>query len=740
MGYKLRINKNKIMKIKPYFVFVITAIIVYLILSTSVVGKKYDLQVGEIAKFDIKAPKDVEDKIATQKIIEEQLNHVVDIYTYDSNIKKEAMDTIDKLFQLVNTINTELTIQVDPKDDNEAIKAKEDNLKAEKLKKLKAESPIKSLSDENYNTLISLTATQLTKLKEDILNCMDTLYDTVTINDGNTGNLVTAQWQVTDYMNKLSYTEAVKELAIAIGHSQTKASSFLDKEKTEEARQNVIKSVSPVIYKKDQTIVAEGQPITEAQLAILNDLDLLNNKDSFSIVLHLALLAITSMVLAMEWRYIKYKRKDIFKDGTKVILINLLTILLLVLSRTIVNIAPYGIPFACVSILMAVLFDDRLSVTIGTMNVILVSFVVSFSSDLILIALLNAVIVPIIIRRVQQRNDILYSSIIISVVNILFTGIMGYFLSTDLASIVVKALFTGAASLVSAILAIGILPILENVFDIVTNMKLLELANPNNPLMRRLLLEAPGTYHHSVIVANLAEMAAEKVGANPIMTRVAAYYHDVGKLERPFYFKENQVGGTNPHDNMSPSLSAAIILSHVEDGVKLANKYNLPKDIIDVIREHHGDSLAKYFYITMRNNSEHPEEIDENDYKYSGPPPTSRESSIVMMADGVEASVRSIQKPTKEKIEEMVNNIIKARIEENQLINSELTFKDIELIKESFLKVLSGIYHERIEYPKDKIEISRIKKQEEPAPTYSKDEDFKIYNKLIPRKGLRENK
>ncbi|MDU4598222.1 MAG: HDIG domain-containing protein, partial [Clostridium sporogenes] len=218
------------------------------------------------------------------------------------------------------------------------------------------------------------------------------------------------------------------------------------------------------------------------------------------------------------------------------------------------------------------------------------------------------------------------------------------------------------------------------------------------------------TYHHCVLVANLAEMAAESVGANPILARVASYYHDVGKLERPYYFKENQIGIANPHDDMSPAMSSAIILSHVEDGVKLAEKYNLPEGITDVVREHHGDSLAKYFYITMRNKSENPDEVNEADYRYGGPPPRSKESTIIMLADGVEAAVRSINDPTKGKIEEMVNKIIKARLDEGQLDDCDLTLKEIGLIRDAFLKVLISIYHQRIEYPEDKwIKDRRIK-------------------------------
>lgn len=735
MGYRLRKNRNKILKTKPYIIFIITAVIIYLILSTSVVGKKYDLQVDEIAKFDIKAPKDVEDKLATEKLKEEQLNHVQDQYTYDAEVKKTAVENIDKLFELVSNVNKESVSNITSEDDSTSVKDKEEKQRQDKIKKIKEQTPIASLDDEDYETLVDQTAGILSSVHEDLVNCINDVYDTVAIYENKTEDIVAAQWQVTNTFNSSSYEASVKNLAISIGHSQIKATYYIDEEKTEEAKENAIKNISPVMYKKDQTIVSEGQPITASQLAILTELGLLNSDDSSTIYLHVALIFIVAMVLAIEWRYIKYKRKDFYNNSSQIILVNLLTIIMVGITRAGVAISPYATPFACVSILMAVLLDDRLSVVIGAMNVVFVAFIVNFSPDIILIALLNSVIVPVVIRRVQQRNDILYSSITIGIINVVFTALTGYFLSTDLMSIIIKAGVTGAAAIVSGILAIGILPILENMFDIVTNMKLLELSNPNHPLMRRLLVEAPGTYHHSVLVANLAEMAAEKIGANPIMARVAAYYHDVGKLERPYYFKENQVGGVNPHDKMSPSLSAAIILSHVDDGVKLANKYNLPKDIIDVIREHHGDSLAKYFYITMRNKSENPDDINASDYKYSGPPPSTRESSIVMLADGVEASVRSIQNPDKAKIEEMVNNIFKARIDENQLINSKLTFNDIEMIKECFLKVLSGIYHERIEYPKDKLEINKTNGKT--IISSDKDEDIKIY-KRGSRKEARE--
>ncbi len=729
MRYKnTLLKRKKFPRLKPHITFLATALIVYLILSFGVVSKKYNLEVGEIAKFDIKAPKDVEDKIATQKKIEEELNHLQDVYTYNSDVKKTAIENIDKLFQVVIDINANTTITPsspsNPDEDTSEIDAAK--LKAEKLKKLKEQSPIDNMSLENYEILLSLNSTQLASVHKDLINCMDNIYNNISMYEGRSEDIYTAQSEITRIFNVTSYSKDIKDLATSIGHTQTKASFFIDHVKTEEARQNVIKGVSPVIYKKDQTIISEGQPITEAQIQLLQDVGLLDDEKSTEIYLYLALAVLVAGIIGLEWRYIKDKRKDIYKDSSKVALINILTILLLLLVRASVTVTPYITPFACVYILFAVLIDGKTALVFGALNVVFVSLLVSFSPQIIIIAILNAVIAPLVLKRVQQRSDILYSSAIIGIINIILTAVIGYFLSSDLSSILKNALITGGAGVISGILAIGVLPILENAFDIVTNMRLLELSNPNNPLMRRLLLEAPGTYHHSVLVANLAEMAAEKVGANPIMARTAAYYHDVGKLERPYYFKENQVG-INPHDSMSPALSAAIILSHVDDGVKLANKHNLPMAIIDVINEHHGDSIAKYFYITMKNKSENPDEVDENDYKYSGRPPRTKESTIVMMADGVEAAVRSIQKPDKEKIEKMVDNIIKTRLDEGQLKNSDLTFKDLEKIRESFLTVLSGIYHERIEYPKEKLD--KVIKDKDIVEVDEDGDKVKVYTK-----------
>ncbi|WP_291569379.1 HD family phosphohydrolase [Clostridium sp. UBA4548] len=696
MGYT-NLRKINLSKTKPYMIFLVTILLVYFTLSSSLITTRYDLAVGDIAKIDIRAPKDIEDEITTQKNIEQALKHVQDMYSYDANVKKNAIQNIEGLFNTVKKVNKE--IQPNTTNGEEGSSEK---LQEERSKSLREQSPIGNLSLENYNILVSLDDKQLDSLSKFLTETIGKLFDTTVIYENKPQDMAVAQGVITTTFNNSAYSKSIKDLGMAIGYTQVKPNYFIDHEKTEELRQEASKGVKPVIIKKDQTIVSEGEPITQGQIDILKKLGLLNQDRSFSFSLHISLIAMVLAIVGLQWIYLKGKNKSVYLDQSKLILINFLTLLTVILGRTLGIISPYIIPFSCMPILLSILIEDKVAIVISALNVIFIAFLGKFSIDITLIALINVITVPIILKKVQQRNDIIYSALFMAIVNIVFTAIIGYFLSSNMLDIAKKSLTTGISALVSGILAIGILPFLENIFDLVTNIKLLELSNPNHPLMKRLLLEAPGTYHHSVLVANLAEMAAESIGANAVLARVSAYYHDVGKLERPYYFKENQVGIDNPHDKIEPALSSSIILSHVVDGVRLGKKYGLPQAIVDIVGQHHGDSLVKYFYITMKNNSENPEDVKEEDYKYKGPAPTTREGAIVMLADSVEAAVRSIQGPTKEKIEIMVDNIIKGRLEENQLSNSELTFRDIKNIREAFLKVLSGIYHERIEYPKEK--------------------------------------
>jgi putative nucleotidyltransferase with HDIG domain len=263
------------------------------------------------------------------------------------------------------------------------------------------------------------------------------------------------------------------------------------------------------------------------------------------------------------------------------------------------------------------------------------------------------------------------------------------------------------------VLAVGSFAVIGNLFGIMTVFQLLELANPSSRLLRRLLLETPGTYHHSVMVGNLAERAAETIGADPLLARVAAYYHDIGKMKNPLAFIENQAGARNIHDDLSAEVSARIISSHIRDGIDLGYEHGLPVQIIGFIPQHHGTSVMSYFYGKALREVGGNEELAPKDiYRYPGPKPQSREAAILMLADGVEASVRSLDDKDEASIRAMVDSIVDARVEDGQLDDAELTLKNLSQIKDAFVQQLLGMYHSRIKYPDNVVPLEATRREQ----------------------------
>ncbi|KYH28581.1 MULTISPECIES: HD family phosphohydrolase [Clostridium] len=671
-----RIESNDLKKL---ITFILTFIFISAILMTSLVTKKYNLEAGDIAKFDIKAPKEVTDTLKTKEKQQQKEESVPLQYNKNLEIKKETLEQIDSLFFRANKL---LESALD---------------ESHKIQDIRENTQI-NLSEEEIKILVSLDDKQLKSLQENLKVIMNKVLD-MDIREDNEEDIKKAQDAIAVKFNSSKLSRNLRDLGIRIGILMVKPNFFYDEEKTNELKAEAKKSVQPIVIKKGQIIVKEGEPVTDRDLIILKDLGLLDSEDNKYIYLNIA--ALVLLVMFLQWFYIYKYYKEIYNDYSKLILLNILTCISILLGRTISIISPFLIPLACIPMLITLLINYKISIASSIINSILLSAVVQFNIEITLLAILNSILGAVALKRLQQRNDILYASLFIGIMNIILTFTVGFLLSNNVVEVLKRSGYSFIGSIMAAILTVGFLPFFESTFDIVTNIKLLELSNPNHPVQKKLLLEAPGTYHHSVLVANLAEVAAEQVGGNPVLARVAAYYHDIGKIKRPMFFKENQVGRDNPHDKINPNLSTLIITSHVKDGIEIAKEYKLPKVIRDAIEQHHGTSLVKYFYVTAKNNSERPEEIKEEDFRYSGPIPTSKENAILMLADGVEAAVRSISEPTKGKIEEMVNNIIKARVNESQLDNCDLTLKDLDKIRAAFLKALSGIYHQRIEYPSE---------------------------------------
>ena len=677
------LRKDHMDKWKRIFLFTITAILIYFILMTVVTPKRYKLNEGDIATVDIKAPRDIIDEEATKLKEQEVTAKVEKKFTLKNEIKIEASDNVKGFFdKLINLKSNNI----------------DEKSKIAELKKIDTIN----LSDSEYKELLDLSVDKDTELQWIALTAIDKAYENQIEEDSKA--IADAKSIVDEYLSRQGLESNIEVILREICESQVKANYFFDQSKTDEAIKEALKGVSKVMIKKNQIIVKEGEPITQKQINILTELGLIGEDISKDyIYTYIILFFYVLFVLILQYIYMKNENNKILNNTKLVFLILLLNLLSLIIARVFTLVSVFLIPIACTPILMTVFLGSKISIVINSFNLLFIGIIIGFDPQIILVAIVANIISSLTLKKVNQRNDILYSTAYLAVSSAIIVLSSGILLSNNIKRILIDVALATGGAFISGILAMGLLPFLESSFNLVTNMKLLELSNPNNLLLKRLLMEAPGTYHHSIMVANLAEVAAEEVGANPMLVRVGAYYHDIGKIKRPFFFGENQLGGVNPHDKISPALSTTIIISHVKDGLELAKEYDVPTIVTDMIAQHHGTTLVKYFYYTLKNNSENPDLIKEDDFRYPGPKPQTKEAAIIMMADSVEAAVRSIQEPTLYKIEAMVNNIIKDKLNSNQLNECDLTFKDLEVIKACFLKVLKGIYHHRIEYPTEKI-------------------------------------
>ena len=663
---------------KKIILYIITFIVLYCTLMTGIITRKYDLKVGDIPKSDIKAHREIIDESATEARKKEAEEKVDKQYSLRTDVQKQSEEKIKGFFSSVEKVLAQ------------------DKPEEEKAK-LIPRAPFK-ITDAQANKIASMNEKSTKKLESVCIDGLNKAYE-APIEDGNEQDLKEAKKEYTDFISSSDLSDSEKAIALNFVNV-VEPNFFYDKEKTDELIKETLKQVPPVMIKKNQIVVSEGEPVTAHQLELLGTLGLLSDSAS-ALYIYIALGVLVIIVMYLQYGYIHKYYPAINKEFSKIVMISILNVFPVILARLFGMMSNYIIPLACMPMLITLLLNYKISLVFSMLNVILIGGAVGFNPNIIILAILNVVLGGTLLRKMQQRNDILYSSITVAVLSSILTFSVGTLTTNNFMEILADSTFAAAGAILSGILTIGVLPFFESTFDIVTNAKLLELSNPNNPLLKKLLMEAPGTYHHSILVANLAELAAEQVGGNPLLARIGAYYHDVGKTKRPYFFRENQFGKKNPHDRLKPEVSSKIIISHVKDGSELAKEYNLPKTIHDFIVTHHGETLVKYFYLTVKNNSENPEEVKEEDFKYPGPKPMSKEQGIVMLADSTEAAVRSINEPTEEKIEKMVNNIIDDKLASGQLDNCDLTLRDISKIKKCFLKALNGIHHERIEYPDD---------------------------------------
>lgn len=525
-------------------------------------------------------------------------------------------------------------------------------------------------------------------------------------------------------MNPLrNLSSSAQRIGMEVVNHYLKANLLEDEEATLAARDEAAASVPNVIVREGQAIVREGEVVTEAQYQMLVNLGLVAGETEFRWQVYAAYLVLFVLMVFALWMYLVSFEKQELLVKYNLLLWLLIVTLTAVLSFLTVHVTPYLVVTGLSAILVACLFNRRMAMVTQTVVSLYVGLLAYASGNatvtdmvpVILASVLSGILAVNLINKRSSRSAFVWVGLASGAMQGLLYAAFAYLQGTTAwEDLGLSALAGLSCGVLSGILALGTMPLWEVVFQLNTPMKMMELCNPNQPLLKRLLVEAPGTYHHSVIVGNLAEAAAEEIGCNPLLVRVGAYYHDIGKLARPIFFKENQTG-PNPHDAITPELSSRILVAHVTDGVEMARKARLPQEIIDIIATHHGDTMQTYFYYKAKQEAENPDELREEDFRYPGPKPSTREAALIMMADSVEAAVRSLKHPTEESIETMVRNVIKGKFNDNQLDLCDVTLRDIERIIQVFIRILRSVYHERIEYPSMEAVRGETKKPE-PAP------------------------
>ena len=471
-----------------------------------------------------------------------------------------------------------------------------------------------------------------------------------------------------------------------------------------------------VHVEQGQVIARQGDPIGDAELEALEALGLNDGEADLATFAGWFLFAalVVGLLLAWLWRF----RPGLWHRNSVLVLVGLLVLgatiaLKLTAGRSILT---YFLPTAAVGMLLTILLDATIATFVMALLAIVAGAVNGSSLEIAAYVFLGGMAGIVTVRRGDKVQVFVQAGIAVALVNAMVVSVFSLLGERDIRGVLELWLASAAAGAGSAVAAAGSFAVLGSLFGILTVFQLLELANPSQPLLRRLLVETPGTYHHSLMVGNLAERAAEAIGADPLLTRVAAYYHDVGKLANPLAFIENQAGGENVHDQLDPETSAQVLKQHVADGIDIAYKARLPKPLIAFIPQHHGTAIMSYFYgrakdlaaepyggITTSEGLKAAAAVDQRKFRHAGPKPQSREAALIMLADGVEASVRSLSSRDEPAIRAMVARILDERVSDSQFDECELTLRDLQLIREAFVGQLLGMYHSRIAYPENKV-------------------------------------
>lgn len=705
MGLKIK----KIWKLKPVPEFLknttwhqILAGVVYfllftILLSSGLFASKLDIRVGLPSPQDIPAPwdKDFEDMDKWYADRAAAAKATQPVYMPDEGYISSLAGDLSKAFLALNeTVNSNL--------DQES-----------RVNKLRQTAPFAGVPD---GTLASLTKASA----KDISKAEQAATEIIIGRSRNMGTGARVDANVAPLRDKMKEDVSKTNLS---GDFKVFLQAFIDTKVNhptlviDEEATNSLKAAAEAAvklevhrYKTNEKIIGKGEIVDENNFRVLEAYGLVDDRTPWRSTGGIAIIVLIGM--GAIFLHVYHYKRSILQSTGKMALMGLTMALVLIIGKGTINInmggAEYNalagilIPAAWATMSITILIDVEVallaSVILAVFTAILVdpTLATSFGLQVGLVSLAGGIVGVHSVSHLSQRSDLARAGIFISATNVLAITGVALMSGMHLTVWAVGALLAIVNGLASSVLTVGTLHWFESGFHITSAIHLLEISNPNRPLLKRLLMEAPGTYHHSILVGNLAEAAAEAVHADAALVRVGAMYHDIGKLKRPYFFIENQFAQDNPHDRIAPTLSSLIITSHIKDGLELAKEYKLPEPIQNIIAQHHGDSLVSFFYHkALEENPDAPEEA----FHYEGPRPQSKEAALVSLADSVEAAVRSMKQPTPGRIEGLVRKLIKDKLNDGQLDQSDLTLQDLDRIAIAFVRVLSGIFHSRVEYP-----------------------------------------
>ena len=737
----------------------------------------YSYEKGDIAETDIKSPKDffVEDKEATEKKREEKENSILITYDFDAALSQKISDKVYKTFEIIQKkigrgnqrkslspskiiqfkekFETMLDISISQDAFVILLKNKFSYKIVEKINKILTQI-LKTgivankeilLKEESKGIILKTIETE----KENVLTNLKIFHDP---NQAKTMVRIVGN----PILKGVDY--GLRNVIVELCQNLLQPNITINKNETEKQIKQAKLKIKPVLYKikAGEMILREGERVDDVKLIKLKAMrnqfkekNLRMAQIGTAFIIFFLLLVIYIILFKEHKNLQRHHNKNIIFISSILIFFVLIAKFTLPIVGSVNLYMPIknfsvltitGLPLSAGAMLVCLFLGFDIAIYFSLVLSIFATLIFSSSIEIFIFFFLSSIIAAFWTKNCKERKGFIAAGLKLAIFNSALAFSLSIYSEQIQFSIILKnSVFAFSGGIIAGIITAGLTPIVEILFDYTTDIKFLELANLDQPIMKRLMIEAPGTYNHSLIVANLAEAAASAIDASTLKTKVCAFYHDIGKLNKPLYFIENQTDGKNKHDKLSPSISALILMEHIKKGVKIAKENRLGMEIIDTIKQHHGSSLIKYFYNkSVKKNGE--DAVKESDFRYPYPKPQTREIGIIMLADVIEAAIRTLDNPTSAKIQGQVQLLINNIFADGQLEECELTLKDLHQIAKSFNKILTGLYHHRIEYtdkPQEKKKEKNENRKNSDTDSNEKKRDFKTDDKQKNKTNLK---